>query len=317
MSRAPQVLAAVVVATFGVWPASASDPAASSGPGSVPDPATELIGNAMYPGILEEPVRLTDGVWEGETYVPDGASRPRLEWIEEISAIGDLDGDGSDETAVLLAQSSGGSGNFLHVAVLAVGENDAACRGTALVGDRAQIRTMEIADGHVILDVVEQGPDDAACCPTQLATRSWRLGEATLVEGEAEVHGPLSLAILSGSEWQLLRFDIAGPDYGGPPISIAFPESGKITGKSACNGYFGSAEETAPGRAKIGPVGATRLICASKFMEYEHRYFERLGRVERYSFLVGRLVLGGTSDEGSFTLLFAPASSDTAGNTGR
>jgi hypothetical protein len=73
------------------------------------------LQNATYSGIYDEPVTLVDGQYEGEPFTPDSASRPVVSYLGE--AFGDLDGDGVEDAAVFLVENSGGTGDFVYVAV--------------------------------------------------------------------------------------------------------------------------------------------------------------------------------------------------------
>jgi len=145
-------------------------PSLLAGPGPDLHPG---LANASYQGIEDTPVQLENGRWEGEPYVEGGASRPSVGLVEDFSLEGDVDGDGEPETVVQLWQSSGGSGNFQHVAVMKNRDGKWLNVATAPVGDRVQVRAGAILDGVIKLDVVQQGEEDAACCPSQLARRSW------------------------------------------------------------------------------------------------------------------------------------------------
>ena len=78
---------------------------------------TELK-NSTYRGIEDQPITLSDGIWEGPAYVEGGASRPRVGLLENLHLTGDLDGDTREETVVFLWQSAGGTGTNLHIAVM-------------------------------------------------------------------------------------------------------------------------------------------------------------------------------------------------------
>jgi len=56
--------------------------------------------------------------------------------------------------------------------------------GSSLIGDRIQLRSGEIRDGNIILEVLQVGEGDPMCCPTMLATRTWSLQGNQLVEGK-------------------------------------------------------------------------------------------------------------------------------------
>ena len=264
------------------------------------------LANATYQGVEQEPIRLQDGRWEGEPYVEGGASRPSVGLAEGFGLRGDLDGDGNSETLVLLWQSSGGSGTFDYLAVMAEQEGVLNNIATAPLGDRVQIRSGKIVDGVVSLDVVQQGEDDAACCPTQLATRAWSLEGNQLVEHKAEITGILSLTALEGKEWVL--FD-AGPEIQLPDnvrVTLSVSE-GRISGHSGCNRYSASIEYgPSPGEISIGPAMGTRMACPSDQMTLEAGFLGLLSKAGVFSFTAGQLVLRGGDEEGSFAMKFRP-----------
>ncbi len=263
-----------------------------------------LLANATYQGIEEEPVRLQEGSWEGEPYVEGGASRPSVGLAEGFELKGDLDGDGIPESLVLLWQSSGGSGTFGYIAVMAERDGVLTNIATAPVGDRVQIRGGRIEDGIVSLEVVQQGEDDAACCPTQLATRSWSLEGDLLVEHEIELTGTLSLSALEGKEWVLIN---AGPEMHlsgdvQPTLSIS---EGRVAGYSGCNRYSASIEYgPASGEISMGPVMGTRMACPEDQMALEAGFLGLLGNASMFRFTAGQLILRGDKGGQSFAMTF-------------
>ena len=70
-------------------------------------------------------IQLDGGVWEGEPYQEGATSRPMAHLYSDdtgqpMTALGDLNGDGVDELAAVLAVELGGSGTFMHLLVLTV-----------------------------------------------------------------------------------------------------------------------------------------------------------------------------------------------------
>ena len=268
-------------------------------------PSLEELSSATYTGIYDETFTLIEGRWEGEPFIEGGASRPSAGLVDHFALVGDLDGDGREETTVLMWESSGGSGTRLYLAVMGRGRGGIENLGTALVGDRVQVRSGRIADGRIELDVVQTGPDDAMCCPSQLATRGWILGSSGLVEGEATITGVLSLDDLGGPEWVLSELGWGEPLPDAAEITISFHDD-KVTGSGGCNRYFAAVTGDTPGELVFSGMGATRMACPEPAMDLERVYLRALANASRYSFLGGRLVLGCDTDDGPVALIFTP-----------
>ena len=269
-------------------------------------PTAAELASATYTGIEEGPVTLVDGRWEGEPYAEGGASRPSAGLVEDFALVGDLNGDGSNEAVVLVWQSSGGSGTFSYLAVVGRSDSEVKNLATAEIGDRVNLRSGRIDDGSIILDVLQQGESDAACCPTQLATRTWSMVDGQLIEGEMEITGTLSLDTLAGTEWVLTHLNRNEPISEGAEVSLVFGE-GKISGISACNRYSASVEQgEAPGDLKIGPAMGTRMACPGELMDLEHKYLGALSHVTGFSFLAGKLVLTWEKDGNWSVMIFDP-----------
>jgi len=269
--------------------------------------AISELGNAAYMGIADEPVILSNGYWEGIPYVEGGASRPRIGLIEDLYFTGDLDADGQQETVVILWQSAGGTGSNIYIAVMKPGNDGYENVSTALVGDRVKLRGGKIDSGKIILDVLQAGDNDAMCCPTQLATRTWVLEDRQLEESKTQVTGTLALDLLEGSEWRLTRMNHDTPVPEEADVTLWF-NAGRISGKSACNRYSADiGEGENPGDIIIGQSMVTRMACPGPLMEIERHYLESLAQVKSFSFDSGYLALNGQKEDGTpFTMLFTP-----------
>jgi hypothetical protein len=146
------------------------------------DLTLEALQNASYQGIYDEAVQLTDGQYEGEPFIPGGASRPTVVLHPEVYAFGDLNGDGVDDAAVILIESSGGSGNFRYLAAVINEDGIPVNVATQFVGDREQVQAISIEGNEITVDMVAHGPDDPMCCPTQEVTKVYQLQDNQLVE---------------------------------------------------------------------------------------------------------------------------------------
>jgi heat shock protein HslJ len=273
---------------------------------AVDAPTSSELANATYEGLYDQPVTLTDGGWEGEPYEPGAASRPTVGLVKHFWMSGDLDGDGTEEAVVLLWESGGGSGTENYVAAMGRRDGELVNLGTALMGDRVQLKEARIADGKIELDVVQAGPEDAMCCPSQKATRVWALGSDGLDEVASEVTGTLSIEDLAGPEWVLTHLNWDEPAPAEPEVTMVY-EEGRLAGTSGCNRYFASVESgEMVGDLIVGPAGGTRMACPEELMALEDHYLAQLGEVSGFGFLAGKLGLSWSTDDSSGVMLFQP-----------
>lgn len=307
-------MVALVLATIAAMTLAACSPGGSEGPGQEPEsgastavPTHDQLANATYSGIYEEPVTLTDGLYEGEPYVEGASARPRVQLFDELSATGDLQRDGGVEIVVLVTEMSGGTGENLYLAVMREENGTAANVGTALVGDRIKIRSMAIVGDRLRLQVLQAGPDDAMCCPGELATREWAFTDAGFTEVSTEVTGRLSLAALVGPEWVLTGLDFREPAPADPEISMTIATDGSVAGSSGCNRFNGKLEDGDElGSISAGPFMSTMMACPPEVMELEQLFLQRLGSASGFSFWLGHLALSWQDGNGGGTLMFAP-----------
>ena len=272
-------------------------------------PTLEELKNATYRG-LESPTGsfdLADGLWAGEPFDESGASRPTVTFADDFRVLGDLDGDGADEAAVVLAASSGGSGTFDYLAVVGrAGDGRVDNLVTVALGDRVQIRDARIEGGQLLVDLVTAGPDDAACCPGELVRWGWTLADGRLDQVVSETTGRLSLEALAGSEWVLRRWSWDEPAPAEPEVTMSLVE-GRLAGSSGCNRYSAPVSNgDVPGDLSIGVTMGTRMACPEPASSVEERFLTQLGGVTRYGFVLGHLALTYRLDDRIGVMLFDP-----------
>jgi len=95
-------------------------------------------------------------------------------------AFGDLNGDGVNDAAVLLAENTGGSGVFVSVVAILNVNGTPSQAGQAEIGDKVQVNSMAIDSDAIMLDTVVHGPNDPECCVSQPETQTFRLIGKTL-----------------------------------------------------------------------------------------------------------------------------------------
>lgn len=265
----------------------------------------DAVAGATIRGAFDTPITLTNGRYEGPPFVPGGASRPTATLLAPLTTLGELDDVPGTDAAAVVASSEGGSGEQILVTVVGMRGGKAISVGSALVGDRTKIRDLRVAGRDIVLDVVEIGPTDAACCATQLATRTYRMQGGALRMVGSRTTGTLSVATtIGGRTWTALEID-------GMPVPAGFPaptltyENGRVAGTSGCNQYTGALTEAEPGTVTVGPTAGTRRLCAEEAANTtEARYLKALQSVTRYTFLAGRLHLSGGNADATHTILF-------------
>ncbi len=266
-------------------------------------PRLEELADETFSGIGNRPVRLRNGKWEGKPYSPGGASRPVVGLADHFLLEGDLNGDGSDDSAVVLWENSGGSGTRSYLAVMSRSGKKIENLGTTLIGDRVQVRSGWIVDRRVILDLVRAGPADAACCPSERALVSWSLTDGGLTQLEDEVIGILSLADIEGPEWRLAEIGWGDPIPEDVEATLQF-QGNKVAGTGGCNRFFGSVASESPGELEFSGMGTTQMACPESAMDVERRFLTTLARATSYGFATGRLLLTCETQDGMVVLIF-------------
>jgi uncharacterized membrane protein len=60
------------------------------------------------------------------------------------------------------------------------------------LGDRVKVKSLTVIDGKIVADLVEHGPGDPMCCPTQAVHREWELQAGELTELDTRHMQPTS-----------------------------------------------------------------------------------------------------------------------------
>jgi len=141
--------------------------------------------------IIEgKPVYLTDGLSEEQVTFgkggPDaGAALAVTTKYFGNEASGDLDGDGRPDTAFILTQDSGGTGNFYYV--VAALDTETGYRGTngIAIGDRISPQAIDIANGEITVSYADRRPDEPmAMPPSVLFSKKFKVAESVLVPAD-------------------------------------------------------------------------------------------------------------------------------------
>jgi hypothetical protein len=122
----------------------------------------DSLRNGTYVTTYEsQTVTLINGFYSGSM----GATPYSVRMLTTY-ALGDLNGDGNNDAAIILAENSGGTGTF--VSVVAVLDQGGAAQQVSQekLGDRVVVNSVDITSGVIHLDMVVDGPNDPLCCPS-------------------------------------------------------------------------------------------------------------------------------------------------------
>ena len=72
--------------------------------------------------------------------------------------------------------------------------------------------------------------------------------------------------------------------------TLVFGKENKLSGRAACNGYFGGFE-LEKGSFSVGPIGATKMFCGPPLMDLEEAYLRALGNAQRVEKQDDRLLM--------------------------
>ena len=148
-------------------------------------PVDPVLGNVEYRSEWTQSgsAPLADGEYR-EQAAPGSATETVVKLTEHV-VHGEL--NGQQAAVVVLVTDPGGSGTFYDLAVVMEKGGEPVNVATTLLGDRVQINSVDIAGNEIIVDMVNQGPEDAMCCPTQHVVQTYELRGEELVQMSSRV----------------------------------------------------------------------------------------------------------------------------------
>jgi hypothetical protein len=178
----------------------ADTPAPTASPSATSAAAVETAVPTQTPGVVTSPLAqpgLTTAMLQnGEYQLPDvgafqlrdgnyehqyGSGATQVNKVVVVqTALGDLDGDGVGDGAVVLALNTGGSGEFIYLVAVVDQAGKAQQAAAEMLGDRVQVEKLTIGGGNIVLGMKTFLPGDPQCCPSGSATRTYTLENGTL-----------------------------------------------------------------------------------------------------------------------------------------
>lgn len=184
----------------------------------------------------------------------------------EMLAMGNL--DGQPAAAIVLVTTTGGSGSFFDVAIVQRVNNELRNIALTSLGDRVKIRSIELVEDLVHVEMVTHSVEDPMCCPTLRVQQSFALEGNELRKASEQLieklPAVLSDSAIVGIQWQLIAIDWQGDSstvIDDPSrYTLRLAPDGRVELRADCNRGFGSYSFGNQAlRVEVG--GLTRAAC--------------------------------------------------------
>lgn len=155
-------------------------PTPSPSPTSIPSLSLDALKNAEYAieGLASGKAKLVNGTYQER--VPNSSAQASVSFSDLLS-LGDLNGDGIADAAVILTASTGGSGTFCYLYAVLNDKGTPKPSAPELLGDRIKLKTLTIQGSEISANFLTQGPKDPMVNPTLEVTRKYKLQDGKLV----------------------------------------------------------------------------------------------------------------------------------------
>ena len=153
--------------------------------GYVPPEVQFALDNATYSSEFTESGEVTLVNGEFSQPVAEGSATQLRIQNTEYTAMG-VDGENNNIIATVLVSDPGGSGTFYSLHVMQFVDGQLVEVAATSLGDRVQINSVKIANGNIVVDMVQSGADDPLCCPTEHVLNTYTIqdGELDLIDSQ-------------------------------------------------------------------------------------------------------------------------------------
>jgi hypothetical protein len=137
-------------------------------------------------GIYHSPdwgeFRLSDGLYYRTPPTSQESPEAYTTHLLDTVLYGDINLDGLEDAVVFLNTQNGGTGHFIEMAAVLNLNGSPQNVSTLYLGDRVIVESGSVQNGLIIVNLLVQGPNDGACCPSQTAVWNVHLDNGQLVQ---------------------------------------------------------------------------------------------------------------------------------------
>ncbi|MBM3127031.1 MAG: hypothetical protein FJ009_00165 [Chloroflexi bacterium] len=149
-------------------------------PTAIPSLTLDALKNAEY--LIEGPAsgkaKLVNGSYQEK--IPNASAQIAVAFNEVLS-VGDLNGDGIADVAIILTLNSGGTGTFYNLYGVLNDQGAPKPSAPEVLGDRIKLKSLTIQGGEINANFLTQGPKDSMANPMLDTTRKFKLQDGKLV----------------------------------------------------------------------------------------------------------------------------------------
>lgn len=143
--------------------------------------------NATY--VIEgQQVTLVNG--KSEVPAAPGSATQVTTTLFGEPAIGDINGDGKPDAAVILAQNPGGSGTFYYVAADIATSTGSQGTNAILLGDRIAPQNISIKNGQIVANYADRQPGQPMSTPPSVGVTHYFSYNGSMLQAASPVAGP-------------------------------------------------------------------------------------------------------------------------------
>lgn len=133
----------------------------------------EILQNATYHSPDWGEYQLSNGVYYRTPPTAQESPETYTTHLLDTILYGDMNDDGIQDAVVFLNTQNGGTGHFIEMAVFLYWNGGPVNVKTEYLGDRVIVESGTVEGGLITLSLRVQGPNDPACCPSQIEERKF------------------------------------------------------------------------------------------------------------------------------------------------
>jgi DNA-binding CsgD family transcriptional regulator len=165
---------------FQVWPT--ATPQITPG-ANAPTLSLDILRNGAYLSPDWGEFQLSDGIYYRTPLTSQDSPETFTTRLSDTILYGDINLDGFEDAVVFLYTQNGGTGHFVEMAAVLNFNGNPVNVSTLYLGDRVIIESGSVQGRWVSLNLRVHGPNDAACCPSQIVVKTFLFDGNQLIEG--------------------------------------------------------------------------------------------------------------------------------------